>query len=58
VNFKKSVEEFLPNKKARPDLNLSAFNLKFAQIVKTIRPTICKNDSIKMKAWPIKNAKA
>ena len=29
----KSAEEFLPDKKALPDLNLQAINLKFAQIV-------------------------
>ena len=32
-NLNKSAEEFLPDKKARPDLNLQAINLKFAQIV-------------------------
>ena len=42
VNLNKSAEEFLPDKKARPDLNLQAIDLKF--------------DSFKIKAWPIKNA--
>ena len=32
-NLNKSAEEFSPDKKARPDLNLQAINLKFAQIV-------------------------
>jgi len=33
ANLNKSAEEFLPDKKARPDLDLQAINLKFAQIV-------------------------
>ena len=33
ANLNKSAEEFLPDKKARSDLNLKANNLKFAQIV-------------------------
>jgi hypothetical protein len=33
ANLNKSAEEFLPDKKACPDLNLQAINLKFAQIV-------------------------
>ena len=33
ANLNKSAEEFLPYKKARPDLNLQAIDLKFAQIV-------------------------
>ena len=33
TNLIKSAEEFLPDKKARPDLNLQAIDLKFAQIV-------------------------
>ena len=33
ANLYKNVEEFLPNKKARPDLNLQVIDLKFAQIV-------------------------
>ena len=33
LNLIKSAEEFLPDKKARPDLNLQAIDLKFAQIV-------------------------
>ena len=33
ANLNKSVEEFLPDKKACPDLNLYAIDLKFAQIV-------------------------
>ena len=33
TNLNKSAEEFLPDKKARPDLNLQAIDLKFAQIV-------------------------
>ena len=33
ANLNKSAEDFLPDKKARPDLTLQAINLKFAQIV-------------------------
>ena len=33
ANLNKSAEEFLPDKKARPDLNLQAIDLKCAQIV-------------------------
>ena len=33
TNLNKSAEEFLPDKKARPDLNLQAIDLKFAQVV-------------------------
>ena len=33
ANLNKSAAEFLPDKKARPDLNLQAIDLKFAQIV-------------------------
>ena len=33
ANLNKSAEEFLPHKNARPDLNLQAIDLKFAQIV-------------------------
>ena len=44
VNLYKSAEEFSPDKKARPDLNFQAINLKF--------------DGFKIKAWSIKNAKA
>ena len=33
ANLNKSAEEFLPDKKARPGLNLQAINVKFAQIV-------------------------
>ena len=33
TNRNKSAEEFLPDKKARPDLNLQAIKLIFAQIV-------------------------
>jgi hypothetical protein len=33
TNLNKSAEKFLLDKKARPDLNLQAIDLKFAQIV-------------------------
>jgi len=33
ANLNKSAEEFLTDKKACPDLNLQAIDLKFAQIV-------------------------
>ena len=33
ANLNKSAEEFLPDIKTRPDLNLQAIDLKFAQIV-------------------------
>ena len=42
ANLNKSAEEFLPDKKACFDLNLQAINLKFAQIVPSIRSTICE----------------
>jgi len=32
TNLNKSAEEFLPDKEARPDLNLQAINLKFARL--------------------------
>jgi len=32
TNLNKSAEEFLLDKKARPDLNLQAIDLKFAQL--------------------------
>ena len=46
ANLNKSAEEFLPDKKAHSDLNLQAIDLNF------------QLDSFKIKAWPIKNAKA
>ena len=54
ANHNKSAEEFLPDKKARPDLNLQAIDQKFAQIVAFyIRPTICKIfSSIPLKLRP------
>ena len=61
ANLNKSVEEFLPDKKAHPDLNLQAIDLKFAQIVAFFKAYHLLNfqlDSFKTKAWPIKNAKA
>ena len=61
ANLNKSAEEFLPDKKARPDLNLQAINLIFAQIVafyKTYNLCNFQLDTFKIKAWPIKNAKA
>jgi len=33
ANLSKNAEEYLPDKKARPDLNLQAIDLIFAQIV-------------------------
>ena len=36
VNFNKSAEEFLPDKKAHTDLNLLAINLKFTHIFRLI----------------------
>jgi len=33
ANLNKNSEEYLPNKKARPDLNLQVIDPKFAQIV-------------------------
>ena len=33
ANLNKSAENFLPDKKARPDLNMQAIDVKFAQIV-------------------------
>ena len=48
ANLKKSAEEFLPDKKARPDLNLQAIDLKkLAQIVALI-PLKLKPDRSKM----------
>ena len=32
ANLNKSAEDFSPVKKARPDLNLEAINLKFARL--------------------------
>ena len=61
ANLNKSAEEFLPDKKARPDLNLQAIDLKFAQIVAFYKAYNLWNfqlDTFKIKAWPIKNAKA
>ena len=57
VNLNKSAEEFLPDKKARPDLNLQAIDLKFSQIVAFYK-TYNLLDTFKIKAWLIKNAKA
>ena len=59
MNLNKSAEEFLPDKKARPNLNLQAIDLNFAQIVKNYMAyQLCKFqiESIKIKAWPIQNA--
>ena len=61
ANHNKSVEEFLPNKKACPDLNLLAIDLQFAKIVALYKAYNLYNfqtDSIKIKAWAIKNGKA
>ena len=61
ANLNKSAEEFLPYKKARPDLNLQAINLKFAQIVafyKTYNLLNYQLNTFKIQAWLIKNAKA
>jgi len=61
ANLNKSAEEFLPDKKARPGLNLQAINVKFAQIVAFYNAYHLWNFqlvSFKIKAWPIKNAKA
>ena len=61
ANLNKTAEEFLPDKKARPDLNLQAINLKIAQIVafyKVYHLWQFQLDSFKIKAWSIKNAKA
>ena len=57
ANLNKSAEEFLPDKKARPDFNLQAIDLQFAQIV-AVYKVYHLLDSFKIKAWPIKNAKA
>ena len=46
TDLNKSAEEFLPDKKARPDLNLKAIDLKFAHIVAFYRYTICKKSSL------------
>jgi len=37
ANLNKNAEEYLPNKKPRPDLNLKAINPKFAQIVENFK---------------------
>jgi len=61
ANLNKSAEEFLTDKKACPDLNLQAIDLKFAQIVafyKIYHMWQLQLNSFKIKAWPIKNAKA
>jgi len=61
ANLNKSAEEFLPDKKARPDLNLQAIDLKFEQIVAFYKAYNLWNfqlDTFKIKAWPIKNARA
>ena len=53
ANLNKSAEEFLPDKKARPDLNLQAIDLKFAQIVafyKTYNLLNFQLDTFKIKA--------
>ena len=58
ANLNKSAEEFLPDKKA---INLQAINLKFAQIVAFYKAYNLLNshlDTFKIRAWPIKNAKA
>ena len=50
----------MPDKKAS-DLNLQAIDLKFAQIVALYKAYNLWNfqlDTFKIKAWPIKNAKA
>ena len=57
ANLNKSAEEFLPDKKACADLNLQAIDLKFAQIV-AFYMVYHQLHSFKIKAWPIKNAKA
>ena len=49
------------NKKARPDLNLQAIDLKFAQIVAFYKAYNLWNfqlDTFKIMAWQIKNAEA
>ena len=48
------------DKKARPDLNLQAIDLKFAQLTfyKAYYLWNFQLDTFKIKAWPIKNAKA
>ena len=54
-------KNFRQKKKARPDLNLQAINLKFAQIVTFHKAYNLWNfqlDTFKIKAWPIKSAKA
>ena len=58
TNLNKSAEEFSPDKKARPDLNLQAIDLKFAQIVAFYKTYNFQLDTFKIKAWSIKNAKA
>ena len=61
VNLNKSVEEVLPDKKAFPDHNLQAIDLNLAQIVAFYMAYNLWNfqlDSLKIKAWPIKKAKA
>jgi hypothetical protein len=58
ANLNKSAEEFLTDKKA---INLQAIDLKFAQIVafyKVYHMWQLQLNSFKIKAWPIKNAKA
>ena len=53
ANLNQNVEDYFPNKKARPDLNFWAINLKFAQIVKIYKAYQLYNfqiDSIKIKA--------
>ena len=56
ANLNKSAEEFLPDKKACPGLNLQGIVVKFAQIVAFYKAYHLV--SFKIKAWPIKNAKA
>ena len=61
ANLNKSAEEFFLDKKACPDLNLKAIDLNFAQIVAFYKAYHLWNFqlvSFKIKAWPIKNAKA
>ena len=51
--------EFWPDKKARPDLNFQAIDLKLAKIVDFYKVYHhFQLDSYKINAWPIKNAKA
>ena len=61
MNLNKSAEEFLQDKKARPDLNSQVIDLKFTQIVafyKTYNMCNFQLDTFKIKAWPNENAKA